>query len=70
MRAILHPATTNLYLLVYSRLMDESLRWLFANGKNKQAARVIERAAKMNGVPVEKVMMVSLPLISQFIKLS
>ena len=28
--------------------MDESLRWLLANGKNKEAEKVIRRMARVN----------------------
>ena len=38
--------------------MDESIRWLLANGKSDQATKIIVKAAKMNKVDVEKVLMV------------
>lgn len=35
--------------------MEESLRWLLANGKTKEAERIIRKAAKMNGKNFDKV---------------
>ncbi|XP_033751011.1 solute carrier family 22 member 5-like [Pecten maximus] len=37
------------YSLVEYWLMDESVRWLLANGRIKHAERIIRKAAKMNG---------------------
>ncbi|XP_060085889.1 organic cation transporter protein-like [Ylistrum balloti] len=36
------------YSLVEYCIMDESLRWLLANGKMKEAERIIRKAAKLN----------------------
>ena len=30
------------------RYLDESLRWLVANGRKEEAVRVLERAARVN----------------------
>ncbi|XP_060085901.1 organic cation transporter protein-like [Ylistrum balloti] len=37
------------YSLVEYWIMDESVRWLLANGKQKDAERVVRKAAKLNG---------------------
>ncbi|XP_069136847.1 organic cation transporter protein-like [Argopecten irradians] len=37
------------YSLIEYWLLDESVRWLLANGKTKQAEKIIRKAAKMNG---------------------
>lgn len=37
------------------RMLEESLRWLLANGKTKEAERIIRKAAKMNGKDFDKV---------------
>ncbi|XP_021368562.1 solute carrier family 22 member 8-like [Mizuhopecten yessoensis] len=43
------------YSLVEYWIMDESVRWLLANGKIKQAERNIRKAAKMNGKDFDEV---------------
>ena len=35
--------------------MDESLRWLVANGKKKEAERILKKASRINGVQYHKV---------------
>lgn len=32
------------------RFLDESLRWLLANGRTEEARRIIDKAVKMNGI--------------------
>jgi MFS family permease len=44
-------------LLLQILFMDESIRWLLANGKSKRAIRVIRGAAKMNSRNFEEVML-------------
>ncbi|XP_012938106.1 solute carrier family 22 member 15-like [Aplysia californica] len=36
-------------------LLDETLRWLAANGKDKQISKVLKRASKWNGVDLKRV---------------
>ncbi|KAK5645913.1 hypothetical protein RI129_004377 [Pyrocoelia pectoralis] len=40
-------------LLGHWWLMDESPRWLWANGKTKDAIKIVQKALKINGSPVE-----------------
>ncbi|XP_069138043.1 organic anion transporter 3-like [Argopecten irradians] len=47
------------YSLVEYWLMEESVRWLLANGRIKQAERIIRKAAKMNGKDYDEVIKVA-----------
>ena len=42
-------------ILFLARCMDESLRWLVANGKKKEAERILKKASRINGVQYHKV---------------
>ena len=48
--------TLNITILLQIALMDESIRWLLANGKPNKAFKLIKKAARMNNVQLEKVM--------------
>ncbi|XP_005109396.1 solute carrier family 22 member 16-like [Aplysia californica] len=48
--------SASLTLLLQIGFMDESLRWLLANGKSHRAVKVIQRAARTNGKRYEDVM--------------
>ncbi|KAL5003988.1 hypothetical protein ScPMuIL_017444 [Solemya velum] len=44
------------YSLVQYWMIDESLRWLVANGKTKEAARVVKKACRWNKVEYESLL--------------
>ncbi|XP_069138044.1 solute carrier family 22 member 21-like [Argopecten irradians] len=48
-------AAASSYSVIEYWFMEESLRWLLANGKKKRAERIIRMAAKMNGKDYESV---------------
>ncbi|XP_069138045.1 solute carrier family 22 member 6-B-like [Argopecten irradians] len=48
-------AVGSAYSLLEYWFLEESLRWLLANGKKKRAERIIRMAAKMNGKDYESV---------------
>ncbi|XP_075972465.1 solute carrier family 22 member 3-like [Anticarsia gemmatalis] len=43
-----------LFIIMYSFLMDESLRWLLIKGKKAEAEEIIRAAAKMNKIKVDE----------------
>lgn len=45
----------SIFLLSYYWLIPESPRWLLASGKSKQAREVLEKAAKRNHIPLNKI---------------
>ncbi|XP_067665107.1 organic cation transporter protein-like [Haliotis asinina] len=49
-------ALTATYSLILPFKLDETLRWLMANGKAKEVERILKKAAKINKVPLEDVM--------------
>ena len=42
-------------ILFLARWLDESLRWLVANRKKKEAERILKKASRINGVQYHKV---------------
>ncbi|XP_064609453.1 organic cation transporter protein-like [Liolophura sinensis] len=52
-----------------NRFMDESLRWLLANGRTEEARRVIDKAAKMNGIHPDDIKDVAEECLSESITL-
>lgn len=44
------------HFVTFYRFLDESLRWLLANGKTKQAMKIIKKAASWNNQSFESVM--------------
>ncbi|XP_071100668.1 solute carrier family 22 member 3-like [Haliotis cracherodii] len=49
-------ALTAAYSLILPFTLDETLRWLMANGKTKEVERILKKAAKINNVPIDDVM--------------
>lgn len=47
-------ARTRLWILLSYRIMPESVRWLVSQGRKNDAIKIINKAAKVNGVEVPK----------------
>lgn len=40
-------------IVVYFRLIDESVRWLWGQGRTAEAVQIVKKATEMNGKPFD-----------------
>lgn len=54
-----------LIIVTYSFFLDESIRWLFSKGKREEGIKLIKKAAKRNGVTIDKAILNKLEYIEE-----